>query len=71
MLRSADYKGVNVVKEDGEDIFRLISGCYVVRREGKGRVLAYMLSERGLEEAARICEEVRGYIDEWTQLLGP
>jgi alanine-synthesizing transaminase len=26
MLRSPDYKGVNVVKEDGVDIFRLVSG---------------------------------------------
>ena len=26
MLRRTDYKGVNVVKEDGEDIFRLVSG---------------------------------------------
>ena len=49
----------------------LISGGYVVRRERKGRVLAYMLSERGLEEAARICEEVRGYLAEWAPLLGP
>ena len=49
----------------------LISGGYVLRRERKGRVLAYMLSEMGLEEAVRVFEEVRGYIDEWTQLLGP
>ena len=47
----------------------LLSGGYVGRRERKGRVSAYMLSERGLEEATRICEEVRGYIDEWTPLL--
>ena len=47
----------------------LISGGYVGRRERKGRVLAYMLSERGLEEAARIYEEVRGYIAEWAPLL--
>jgi len=47
----------------------LISGGYVGRTERKGRVLAYMLSERGLEEAAMIYEEVRGYIDEWTPLL--
>ena len=49
----------------------LISGGYVVRRKRKGRVLAYMLSERGLEETVRVFEEVRSYIDEWTPLLGP
>ncbi len=26
MLRSPDYKGVNVVEEDGAEIFRLVSG---------------------------------------------
>jgi len=49
----------------------LISGGFVGRRSCKGRVLAYMLTERGLKEAAQIYEEVRGYIDEWTPLLGP
>jgi len=49
----------------------LISGGYVGRRERKGRVLDYMLIDRGLEEAARIYEEVRGCIDEWTPLLEP
>ena len=26
MLRSLDYKGVNIVKQDGSEIFRLVSG---------------------------------------------
>ena len=49
----------------------LISEGYVTRRERKGRVLVYMLSEKGLVEAAQISEEVRSYIAEWAPLLEP
>ena len=50
----------------------LISGGYVIGRRGrKGRVIVYVLTEKGLEEAARICEEVRSYIVEWAPLLEP
>ena len=50
----------------------LISQGYVMEgKRRKGRVLVYVLPGKGLEEAARICEEVRSYIDEWAPLLDP
>ena len=50
----------------------LISEGYVTGMRGrKGRVLVYMLSEKGLDEAARICEEVQSYIAEWAPLIDP
>ena len=49
----------------------LISGGFVTGKRGKGRVIGYALTDRGLGEAARIGEEVRGYIDEWTPFIEP